>query len=59
MTRTFILCFILLFALYPVAVGIGQTIPDAGVYLPLIAAPGTPTAATPTGSKCPADVAWP
>lgn len=53
MTRTFTLCFILLVALYPVAVGIGQTIPDAGVYLPLIAAPGAVSPATPTNTAAP------
>lgn len=45
--------FLVALVLYPVAVGIGQTIPDAGVYLPLIAEPGTPPTATPTNTLVP------
>lgn len=37
-----------LLSLYPIATGIGQTMPNAGAYLPLISVPGTSQTATPT-----------
>lgn len=39
---------IVLLSLYPVTVGTGQTMPNAGAFLPLISVPGTSQTATPT-----------